>query len=384
MQVTTRFDCCDRVEWFMVIAMQARRDDPSIPAWSRDRLDSSSPPEIEPPYFDNILEAWVLSRHADILAAFRASSLAPASPGSKQVSEPSDESGRLKMRREAIEALSPARLRTWRGQLTPEVHALAGNLPTEGPVDLMEGYARPLCLSLAAMVTGISRSDAEALHESAKRVSATAAEPYDPILRVSAKSANAELRGYFHSGPEALRDSGFVALSQTMPCILGGAWFALMQHPQEWSLLHRQPGLMQQAIEELLRYAGLVRILSRTAMRDVDLNGALIRKGDRIILRIIAANRDPERFPHPNRVDVMRRGAQHLTLGAGSHACVAASLIRMAAIAITRPLVQRFASANLALPVDWRGGSGFRFPKSLWVCLTTADGEPSIGSRRRV
>jgi cytochrome P450 len=357
----------------MVIAMQATRDDPSIPAWSRDRLDSSSPPEIEAPYFDNILEAWVLSRHADILAAFRASSLAPASPGSKQASEPSDESGRLKMRREAMEALSPARLRMWRGQLTPEVHALAGNLPAEEPVDLMAGYARPLCLSLAAMVTGISRSDAEALHESAQRVSATAAEPYDPMLRVSAKSASAELRGYFHSGPEALRDSGFVALSQTMPCILGGAWFALMQHPEEWSLLHRQPGLMPQAIEELLRYAGLVRILSRKATQDVDLNGAFIRKGDRIILRIIAANRDPERFPHPNRVDVTRRDARHLTLGAGPHACVAASLIRMAAIAITRPLVQRFASANPACPVDWQGGSGFRFPKSLWVSLAPTE-----------
>lgn len=280
-----------------------------------------------------------------------------------------------------MDALSPARLRMWREQLTPEVHALVGSLPIDEPVDLIDGYARPLCLSLAAMVTGISRDDAEGLRQRAYRISNAAAEPYDPALRVSAKSASAELRGYFHSGPEALRDSGFVALSQTMPCLLGNAWFALMQHPQEWRLLHQQPELMEQAMEELLRYAGLTRILSRVATSDIELNGAFIRRGERIILRIIAANRDPERFSHPNQVDVTRRDAGHLTLGAGAHACVAASLIRMAAIAITHPLMQRFASVNPARPVDWQGGSVFRFPKSLWVCLTTEDEELRIGKR---
>ncbi|HEY3989235.1 MAG TPA: cytochrome P450 [Acidobacteriaceae bacterium] len=244
-------------------------------------------------------------------------------------------------------------------------------MPIEEPVDLMDAYARPLCLFLAAIVTGVSRDDAETFYELARRVSASAAEPFNPVLRESAKSASAELRGYFHSGPEALRDSGFVALSHTMPCILGNAWFALMQFPQVWSLLHRQPELMEQGIEELLRYAGLARILARTATTDIDLNGAFIRKDERILLRIIAANRDPERFSLPNQIDVTRRDVGHLTLGAGPHACVAANLIRMAAIVITRPLVHGFASANPARPMDWQGGSGFRSPKSLWVCLAT-------------
>jgi cytochrome P450 len=151
-----------------------------------------------------------------------------------------------------------------------------------------------------------------------------------------------------------------------------------MRYPQQWNLLHRQPELVEQAIEELLRYAGLVRILGRMATADIDINGALIRSGDRIILRIIAANRDPERFSHPNQVDLARRNAGHLTLGAGPHACVAANLIRMAAIAITWPLVQMVASANLSCPIDWQGGSGFRSPRSLRVHLTTAERESQI------
>jgi cytochrome P450 len=274
------------------------------------------------------------------------------------------------MRWETMEALSANQLRAWRERIVPEAVALINTFPSEEPVDLMGGYARPLCLSLAAMVTGISRGAAEALCGMARRVSASAAEPYDPAVRVSAKSANAALRGCFHSGPDALRDSGFVALSQTLPCLLGNAWFALLEYPQEWSLLHQQPELTEQAIEELLRYAGLTRTLFRTATADLDLNGFSIRKGERVVLRIIAANRDPERFAEPHRVDVTRRDGGHFTLGAGPHACVAAGLIRMVAATMTHPLVQRFASANLALPVRWQGGSGFRSPSSLWVYLT--------------
>jgi cytochrome P450 len=303
------------------------------------------------------------------MAAFRASSLCPSGPSRKEGSEPVDESLRLKMRAETMEALSPARLRGWRAELTPEAQALAGRLPIEEPLDLIDGYARPLCLSLAAMVTGISRNDASGLCEMAQRVSAASAEPFDPAFRARAKSANTELRSRFHSGPVPLRDSGFVALSQTTLCLLGNAWFALVQHPAEWRLLH-QHGLTEQAIQELLRYAGLVRTLHRTATTDIELNGCFIRKGERIILRIIAANHDPERFGCANELDVTRRDGGHLTLGAGPHSCVAAGLIHMAAVSITAPLLQRFASANLARPIEWQGGSGFRSPRSLWVRFT--------------
>jgi cytochrome P450 len=339
--------------------MHAQRDNPSLPAWSRDQLDSPLPPEIEAPYFDDDLGAWVLSRHADILAAFRESSL--------MNSASNDEPGRLKMREEIAEALYPARLRAWCEQLIPEAESLAAALPTDVPIELMETYARPICLSLATMVTGISRETAQRLVGAARQVSLSSAEPRDLARKETAKAANAELRGCFHSGPEALRDSGFVAMTQTMPGLLGNAWFALVQHPHQWNLLHRQPGLLDQAVEELLRYAGLSRIVSRKATADIELSGCSIRTGDRIVLRILAANRDPDRFDRPNEVDVTRRDAGHLTLGAGPHACVAASLIRMMAIAITRPLVERFPSAKFAGPTEWLGGSIFLAPKDMWV-----------------
>jgi cytochrome P450 len=350
-------------------AMLAGRGEACKPAWESDQLDSPRPPEIEPAYFDEALDAWVLSRHMDVLAAFHSSELAAIGPNNKGITAPPAEDSRLKMRTETMEALSPRQLRAWREKLEPEVDALVTSLPSEQPVDLIGEYARPVCLTLAAMVTCIPMQDAANLQDRAQEVSAASAEPYDAALRSRAKSASAELRECFHSGPEALRDSGFVALSQTMPSILGNAWFALSQHPEEWLSMHRQPDLTERGIEELLRYAGLPRLLLRRATSDVNLNGVLICKGERVMLRVIAANNDPERFPHPNQVDVRRQGVRHFTLGAGSHQCVGNGLIRMAAVTITRPLLKRFGRASLVQDVEWQGGSGFRAPRSLWVRL---------------
>lgn len=349
--------------------MYARREEPTKPAWSSDELDSTSPPEIEAPHFDDLLGAWVLSRYSDVLAAFRSSRLFPTGPNNKPDSEPPDESSQLQMREETRKALSPPQLRSWRESVVPLVQSLADTLPTNQPVDLVTGYARPSCLALAAMVTGVDADDAERLERIAEPISAFAAEPCDQELRASAKVAKVELRGCFHPGPEFLRHSGFVALAHTMPRLLANAWYALLRHPLQWSILHQEPDLTEQAIEELLRYAGLPRVLFREASEDVDLNGLRIRKGDRVVLRIIAANRDPERFFNPDRVDLTRGGTGQLTLGAGAHSCVGGSLIRMAAVTISRPLLERFVRANLSEPIEWQGGSGFRSPASLVVSL---------------
>jgi cytochrome P450 len=354
------------------------RDNPSIPAWGVDQLDSPHPPAAEAPYFDTDLSAWVLSRHADILAAFRSSYLFPASPDTTKPALQSSESDHVKMRSETAEALSSSRLNAWRNVLVREAEAAADALPVHAPVDLLAAYARPLCLSLAAAITGITRHLARQLCDDARDVSAASSEPFDPNLRPKANAANEELHRYFHAGPESLRDSGFVALSQTMPCLLGNAWYALIQHSQQWGWLHRNPELMDNAIEELLRYAGLVRILTRAASEDFDLNGARVRKGDRIILRIIAGNRDEERFEQANELNLTRRDGGHFALGAGPHACVGASLIRMVMATITRPLLQRFASVQFIQPVAWHGGSGFRSPQALYVSLSRNGGQSHV------
>jgi len=189
--------------------MRERRESPSIPAWSCDQLDCSCAPEIDAPYFDRDLDAWVVSRHADLLAVFRESAMAPVHAERETLAESPDDNSRLKMRAETASALTPARLLRWREALSAEAISCVNRLPAVKPVDLVAGYALPLCLSLAAMVTGITRADADSLNKLARMISAATAAPEDKSLGDGAKSAATELRGYFPSGPEPMRESGF-------------------------------------------------------------------------------------------------------------------------------------------------------------------------------
>jgi hypothetical protein len=102
-------------------------------------------------------------------------------------------------------------------------------------------------------------------------------------------------------------------------------------------------------------------------MADIKVNGISIRKGDRVVLCLLAANRDPERYPDAHELSVIRTRISHVNLGAGLHACVGAPLVRVAAIAATLALVERFSSVELMEPIDWCGGSGFVSPLALPV-----------------
>lgn len=344
-------------------------DQTSCPASLRNDAFSDATAESAPPHFDRALNAWVLSRYSDVLSALRTSSLVLGRFDGKDSSDLMSESTRLKMRAETMQAVSAPQITEWRERLAREAAFLLLSLSTDEPVDLLESYARPLCLQLAAWVTNISPVTAESLIGMARVVSAAAADPDNAALKAEAGRINPELISHFDSGPLALRESAFVAISQTIPCLLGNAWLALIKHSKDWTLLHLEPAVLEHAVEELLRYAGLVRALFRTATEDVDLNGTPIRYGDQVILRIIAANRDLERFDAADQLDLRRHAGGHLALGAGLHACVGASLIRMAVQTITGHLVCRFAGASLARAVEWEGGSTFQSPQALWVRL---------------
>jgi len=277
------------------------------------------------------------------------------------------------MRAETMQTLSPTSLRSWRNQVLRDAQARAVAFEVNRPVDLIKDYAEPVCLALAIRVTHPRCDDTGRLTTLAMRVAAAAEEPFDEHLKAEAKRASEELRQFFRTGPESLRESGFVALSRTMVHLLGNAWFALLRHPGEWRRLHLQPTMVGRGMEELLRFAGLTRLLFRRAIADTTVNGLHIRQGDRVILRILAANRDRERFPDADVLSVSRSNLIQLSLGAGRHQCVGAPLIRIVAVAATLPLVERFPRPRLMDPIQWRGGSGYSAPVSLPVMAAGSD-----------
>jgi cytochrome P450 len=335
----------------------------------RDRFGSDDPHKIEAWYFDPDLRAWVFSRHLDVLAAFHNPSLIPGRRDLANVCLVSEEKARHKMREDVRDALCPGKIRAWREELIAHSESLCEQLAVGEPVDLVSAYGRPLCLRFAVMVSGITQDTADSLEELAQIASAATANPDAPALHARAEGANRALRSYFDGDTDPLKDS-FIALSQTLLRILTAAWYALIRHPDQWSLLRGSPQSADHAFEELFRYAGVIQVLWRTATEDIDLNGALIRRGDHILLRISAGSHDPEHFHRPEKLDCARRDSHHFAFGAGGHSCVAANLNRMAAVTMTLPLLARFQSAQLARPVEWHGGSVMWSPAALWTILS--------------
>ena len=126
---------------------------------------------------------------------------------------------------------------------------------------------------------------------------------------------------------------------------------------------------MPAAIEELLRHSGPARAQFRLATERATLAGATIAKGDRVALMLAVANRDPEQFPDPDRLDFRRNLSRHLALGDGKHSCIGAALVRAAAAVATAAFIEYFAGARLEGPVEWQGGFAIRGPASLRVSM---------------
>ena len=103
----------------------------------------------------------------------------------------------------------------------------------------------------------------------------------------------------------------------TMNLIANGT-LALMRHPEEWERLRRKPALVSSAVEKLLRFDGSVKATVRWAKEDVELGGRTVRKGDRALVGLSGANRDPEEFNDPDRLDLTRDPNPHVALPTGS------------------------------------------------------------------
>ncbi|MEU8891244.1 cytochrome P450 [Streptomyces sp. NPDC048442] len=148
--------------------------------------------------------------------------------------------------------------------------------------------------------------------------------------------------------------------------------YALLTHPDQLARLRADPALLPGAVEELLRYiphrngVGLPRI----ATEDITVGGVTIRAGEAVYVSYVAANRDPSVFKDPDRLDIGRAEAPHLSFGHGAHYCVGAILTRMEAQVLLSALLDRFPHLRLAVPEEelrWRRGSINRGPEALPV-----------------
>jgi cytochrome P450 len=129
---------------------------------------------------------------------------------------------------------------------------------------------------------------------------------------------------------------------------IGCALHSLALDPLQWRLLHENPSLAGQAFEETLRYSSPVQTFFRTTTRSVTVGGVTIGAGQKVLLFLGAANRDPRRWEDPERFDIRRRAFGHVAFGFGIHACIGASLARLEGEVLLEALARGVGSVELA------------------------------------
>jgi cytochrome P450 len=174
------------------------------------------------------------------------------------------------------------------------------------------------------------------------------ANPTDDLL--SDLAADPEL------APEEVAGMGVLLLLagfETTSRMIGLGTMALLQHREQWELLRERPELMPGAVEELLRYLGIIHTgLIRQAKEDFEFEGRQIKAGEYLTVSVQTANRDEAHFDAPERLDVTGDAKGHLSFGHGVHQCLGQQLARIEMRIAFAKLIERFPGLRLAVPAD--------------------------------
>ncbi|MGV9266708.1 cytochrome P450 family protein [Kitasatospora sp. NPDC003701] len=295
----------------------------------------------------------------------------------------SDPPDHTRLRRLVTRAFTPARVQ----QLRPAVRALAEEL-VDGwspgdRVDLMEGLAVPLPVTVICQLLGVPAADRASVHRWSSDLLATGDhERIDSASHALADYMSALAAAKREKPDEALlsalvavRDEDgdrlselelvslavllLVAGHETTTAAIGNSILALLQHPEQLALLRADHGRVPGAVDELLRYDSPVSIATwRWAPKATRLGETEVPAGSPVFVSPGAANRDPARFTDPDRLDLDRPDARsHLAFGHGIHRCLGAPLAQVEVETVLLLLLERFPGLQLAEPAEqllWR------------------------------
>ena len=368
----------------------------------------------EDPFHRSPLGIWILSRYDDIVGMLRdprfssdlrnadslplmqAPDLTEKLERRSKVMLFSDPPNHTRLRSLVNKAFTPRVVESLRPRAQQIVDEILARVSPQGHMDLIADLAYPLPVIVIAEMLGVPPEDRDLF----RQWSSDLARSLDPMLppemidqiEASADSFDAYFTPLFEerrarpggdlvSALVAAEESGdrlshdelmatcillLVAGHETTMNLIGNGMLALLRHPSEMERLRADPSLMQNAIEEMLRYDGTVQMTGRTATEDVEFSGVTIRRGEISILLVGAGNRDPERFTDPERLDVTRTDIRHLAFGAGAHYCLGAPLARVEAQIAFTELLRRLPGLRLATEApEWRDNIVLRGMKSL-------------------
>lgn len=160
---------------------------------------------------------------------------------------------------------------------------------------------------------------------------------------------------------------------------LAASLHALCDRPDQWALLAERPELAPQAVEETMRHSPITATALRTAIEDVELAGVIIPAGTLVLANTAAANRDPDVYDDPDRLDITREGVPAMqTFGAGMHYCIGANLARLELAEALAIITRRMPNARRTGPAPWRPLTALSGPTTLPIEFDRAATVPSF------
>jgi pimeloyl-[acyl-carrier protein] synthase len=362
-----------------------------------------------PVHWDAFLHTWVVTRYVDVLEVLHnfsadrthtpekleAMGLAQIGPIAQLMVKQMlfmDPPGHTRLRSLASQAFSPARVAVLRTHIREIVNRLLDKVQAKGQMDIIADLGDPLPAIVTAEMLGVPLEDRHQLKawstnfaemlgnfqhnpEHAARMLRTVQDmtsyfhdriremkniPHDGLVH---SLMTAEIDGDRLTEEEVVANSivTMVGGLETTTNLIGNGVLTLLRNPGEMQKLTEDSSLIPTAVEEMLRYESPSQHTGRLAPKDVEWEGKVIRKGQAVMAVMAAANRDPNRFPDPDRFDVARADNRHLAFGYAAHFCFGAALARVEGQEAFEALVRRFPALELQPgPLVWRNNLGLR------------------------
>lgn len=334
----------------------------------------------DPVHWNPVLNVWVLTAYAEVFKALHDDRLSsdmrhwdhykqfffrggdPSGPVTQTFSKwmlQVDPPEHTRLRALATKTFTPRAVGRMRPYIDEMTHRLLDKVAGAGEMDLVNELAYPLPIAVVASMLGVPEEDhekmkawtegmlpsfapsmsAEALDNSNEAVTAfrdyfcnlvkkRSQEPRDDLLSA--------LIAVYEAGDRLSEDellstcillmfAGHISTTQLISDTI--LWLA--NNPEQLEMLKLDPGLIEGAIEESLRYTSPTQMVYRVALEDMEIGGKSVKKNQLVILSLAAANRDPAQFSDPDRFDIIRENNRHIALGHGTHYCMGAALGRL-------------------------------------------------------
>jgi pimeloyl-[acyl-carrier protein] synthase len=385
----------------------------------------------DPVHWDPFLHSWVVTRYADVVRVLRDFS-AQRAPTAEQLTALGlemlnpvakvmvkqmlflDPPEHARIRGLASAAFTPQRVGALRAHIREIVRDLLARVRRKGSIDVIADLAEPVPCIVSAEMLGVPVED----HYQLKLWSQDFAEvlgnfQHNPDRAPKILKTTEEMTAYFRSSmrTQNLRPDGLVSslmnaeidgerltedeviansiitmvgAQETTTNLIGNGTLSLLRNPDELEKLRADLSLIPAAVEELLRYESPSQHTARLAPENIELGGKPIRKRQVVRAVMAAANRDPERFPDPDRLDISRQDNRHVAFGYGAHFCFGAPLARLEGQIAFEEMIRELPNWSLeGGPLVWRTNLGLRGLTSLRMNFTRKATENRVKHTKR-